>query len=75
MVELDNQKTERILLRTILQELQEGLRKLYGEDAPQIYLYGSYARDQQTRIRILISCLSTLEIFTLEKKSTASAPS
>jgi predicted nucleotidyltransferase len=46
MVDTVDQRTGRIQLRTILYELQAGIRKLYGENAPAILLYGSYARGQ-----------------------------
>jgi uncharacterized protein len=41
-----DQRTVRIHLPTILRELQAGLQRLYGENAPAILLYGSYARGQ-----------------------------
>jgi uncharacterized protein len=46
MVDTVDHRTERIQLRTILRELQVGLHKLYGEKAPAIFIYGSYARGQ-----------------------------
>ena len=46
MSDRDNQGQERAELRTVLRELQTGLRKLYGKSAPAILLYGSYARGQ-----------------------------
>ncbi len=33
-------------LKSVLHELQVGLRKLYSENAPRIILYGSYARNE-----------------------------
>jgi predicted nucleotidyltransferase len=41
-----DQGTDLIQLRTILQELQAGLRNLYGKNAPTMLIYGSYARGQ-----------------------------
>ena len=32
------------LIRTVMEELRAGLRRLYGDKAPLVLLYGSYAR-------------------------------
>lgn len=35
-----------VSLSSVLHELRVGLRQLYGENAPRVILYGSYARDE-----------------------------
>lgn len=43
--ELD--RPDRQTVRTALQELQSGLRELYGAQAPLALVYGSYARGEE----------------------------
>lgn len=40
--------TERKVLRRVMGDLRSGLRSIYEENAPQIRLYGSYARGDAT---------------------------